>query len=46
MPVLVICNFHKDPIKTKQAIFAQDKIAYVVVVFFLTKGPVTPKSIV
>ena len=40
--VQVICNFHKDPIKTKQASSGQGQICF----FFGTKGQVTPKSIV
>ena len=42
MPVQVTCKFHKDPIKTKQAMLLTRWNTG----FFGTKGQVTPKSIV
>ena len=42
MPVQVISNFHKDPIKMKQAMLQ----TMLNMVFFGTKGQVTPESMV
>ena len=53
MPSQVICNFHKNPIKTKQAVhwtrwnmFFFFVFCFLFLFFFVTRGQVTPKSIV